>query len=749
MNLMRLIHPTLSQPAASHDRNPTALRACLLAMLIACGGQARAGEAVSITRVRVGFAGHFRVGFWTPVEVKLQGGDKPLEGKLALSAVDGDGLRCETLSRPFKIPAAAEVRVHACAKFGGARGNLTISLVAGEAVLTARTITADADGKDEDEDVEFHVGFASTEGMIVSLGEPIGLEEALPRQRDRAERTNLVSLAGTEHLPEQWIGYEGVDQLVIGPSASGLDAALAGSPRLAALEHWLSAGGQLVLALGPDSERVLGGDQPLSRFLPGTLAGMANLTRTTSLEVYGGTYGGAPLRFSRGTRHALPAARLADVRGRAVLSEGDFPLIVRAPYTFGEVTFAAMDFSRPPLAEWPGRGLAIRRLLGERTKGEHEETEYAAPSAAHLGLVDLSGQLRATLDQFRGVNLAPFWAVAALAVVYIALVGPLDFLLLKTVFRRMEWTWITFPLIVVLFCGGAVWAAYRLKGDRLLLNQVDLVDIDLASGRVRGTSWFNLFSPATTTYDLSLRSQVPGQNDRQGNESVLSWQGLPGNVLGGMEQQVSAPSGVARSYRISAESGTIEDVPIPIWSSKSFVGRWQTTAAAGIEAKLKAGRDEVVEGTVTNRLGQPLKDCLLVSGRWAWQFAELPPGVPVSVQAGEQRDLFALLKDFKYIREGDRDTPIQVATPYDQTSFNARSILQQMMFYSGVNGRGYTGLLNRYQAFVDLSDHLDMGQVILWGAADRAAAEVLSDGAAIAAANKDQTTFYRFLISVH
>lgn len=721
------------------------VRVCGIAFLILWSClEGTADDAVSITHVHVGFAGHFRVGFWTPVVVTLRGGERGVAGRVTLSAVDGDGLRCEMLSRPVEIPAAGEARVTACAKFGGARGDLTIALVNDDGLLAERTIAAGATA----EDVEYHTGFASTEGMILSLGEPIGLEEALSRKRDPAERINLIPLAGFEKLPDDWLGYEGVDQLVMGPRVPGLDAVTSNSPRLAALDRWLREGGRLVLALGAGSAERLADDQPLSRFLPGSLRGTATLTRTTSLEMYGGTYGGAPLRWRRGTRHVLRAARLAEVRGRAILSEGDFPLIVRAPYTFGEVSFAAVDFSQPPLADWPGRSLAMRRLLGERTQGEQDDVEQAPPAAAHLGLVDLSGQLRSTLDQFQGVSLAPFWAVAALAVIYIALVGPLDFLLLKTVLRRMEWTWLTFPLIVLLFCGGAVWAAHRLKGDRLLLNQIDLVDVDLASGRVRGTSWFNLFSPDTTTYDLSLQPQVPGQQTTGGGEVVLSWQGLPGNVLGGMEQQVSAPSGVARSYRISTAAGTIEDVPVPVWSSKSFVGRWQTEAAAAIESKLKAGRDEVVEGTLTNRLSGPLKNCMLVSGRWAWQFEELPAGVPVRVRSGEQRDLFALLKDFKYIREGDRESPIQVATPYNQASFNVRSILQQMMFYDGAGGRSYTGLLNRYQSYVDLSDHLDLGRVILWGTADRPAAEVRSDGAAIAPANVQQTTFYRFVISV-
>ena len=705
-----------------------------------------AHDAPAIIGVRVGFGGHYRVGFWTPVEVAVRGGSEQVAGHLSLSVVDGDGMRCAVLSRPMEVAIQGESRVMAYAKFGSSRGNLRVALRDGEQTLAERTFAVG----EKTDDVEFMEGFASTQGLILTLGSPIGVAEAAGRSREPAEKINVVNVADARQLPDEWLGYEGVDQLVIGPAPLGLVEALAaGSPRLAALDRWLTEGGRLVLALGTDSEQHLSSDRPLAKFLPGTLQGTAKLTRTTSLEMFGETYGGAPLRWRRGDRRALSAARLVDVSGQVVLGEGDFPLLVRRPYTFGEVTFAAVDFSQSPLADWAGRNLSIKRLLGQRTKLDKKEESDAAPSpATHLGLIDLSGQLRSALDQFRGVRLAPFWAVAALAAIYIALVGPIDFLLLKTLIRKMEWTWVTFPLIVLVFCGGAGWAAYRLKGDRLLLNQVDLVDVDLASNRVRGTTWFNLFSPVTTTYNLSLEPQLPNRRQDAKHDVLISWQGLPGNVLGGMEQGVSAPSSVARSYEIVPNLDAMQGVPIPVWSTKSFVGRWHTEAAPTIVADLKAGRDNVVEGRIVNRLGVGLKDCMLVSGRWAWQFAEMPPDASVRVRGGEQRDLVALLKDFKLIREGDKDTLVQIATPYDQTSFNVGSIVQQMMFYNGAGGRNYTGLLNRYQSYVDLSEHLELGQVILWGKADEPAAAVRRDGQPLAGPDDDHTTFYRFLISV-
>jgi hypothetical protein len=716
---------------------------CVVLLLWTSSARAEAGP--EITRLLVGFAGHYRVGFWTPVEVTVRGGEKPAQVRLELAVPDGDGIRTQIVSDPIDVPAGADTRATVCVKFGRLRSDLTIGIREGERTVFERSFTAGASLPD----VEFHEAFPSTQGLVVRLGQSIGIEEAVGRGRNTVERINVVNLPDATQLPEQWLGYEGVDRVVIGPSPPRLDDGLAeGSARLAALDRWLTEGGHLILALGSDSEHYLSAGNPLSRFLPGAFEGMTVLTRTTSLEMYGGTYGGAPLRWARGERRGLVAAQLKEVKGQIELSEGDFPLLVRRPYTFGTVTFLAADFSRSPLVDWAGRSLAVKRLLGQRTKGEtKDQLETSMSSGAHLGLVDLSAQLRGTLDRFRGVKLAPFWAVAGLAVIYIALVGPIDFLLLKTLVRRMEWTWITFPLVVVAFCGTAGWMAKRMKGDRLLVNQIDLVDVDLGSRQVRGTTWFNLFSPATSTYDLSLDIQVANEAERPSREIALSWQGLPGGVLGGMEQGVSAPSAVVRSYEFAADRSALRGVPIPVWSTKTFVGRWRSEAGPTIESQLKSGRDDVVEGKIINRLDLPLKDCLLVAGRWAWQIAELKPGEAVRIEAGEQRDLLALLKDFKLVHEGDKSTLVQVATPYNQASFSVRSILQQMMFYETGNGRSYTGLLNRYESYVDLSPHLDFGQVILWGQADRPAAAVCRDGRPIAGED-EHATFYRFVIPV-
>ncbi len=121
----------------------------------------------------------------------------------------------------------------------------------------------------------------------------------------------------------------------------------------------------------------------------------------------------------------------------------------------------------------------------------------------------------------------------------------------------MELTWITFPIWVVLVSAGAYALAMYTKGDELRLNQVDLVDVDVQSGIARGTSWLNLFSPQSQTFDLGLALREPSGAPVADSQRLLSWLGTGGSKFG-------SGSGAlfAGQYDFSPELDTLEHVPV-------------------------------------------------------------------------------------------------------------------------------------------------------------------------------------------
>ena len=176
---------------------------------------------------------------------------------------------------------------------------------------------------------------------------------------------------------------------------------------------------------------------------------------------------------------------------------------------------------------WTATEAALQQAAGPSGAAVQVKPRTRLGQVTTLGYDDLSGQLRSALDQFAGVKLVPFWFVALLIVLYIVCIGPLDYLFVKRVLKRMELTWVTFPAIVLLFSLGAYVLAYQLKGDQLHLNRStwwtstrelagarhDLVPTSSALGSIR------------TTCRLLLKRRCGRTRPPQ---MLLSWMGLPG-----------------------------------------------------------------------------------------------------------------------------------------------------------------------------------------------------------------------------
>src|SRR5206468_2732505 len=157
----------------------------------------------------------------------------------------------------------------------------------------------------------------------------------------------------------------------------------------------------------------------------------------------------------------------------------DLPLVIRQPFGFGEIVFVALDWDAPPIAGWSGRGYLFDKLFRRSVNPAEKTSDASGGAFAQTGYDDLSGQLRAALDQFPGVTPIPFWSIALIMAAYLAVIGPLDYYVVHRVFQRMQVAWLTFPLSILLFCGVTYWLVHREKGTFIRVRQVDLVDTDL------------------------------------------------------------------------------------------------------------------------------------------------------------------------------------------------------------------------------------------------------------------------------
>jgi hypothetical protein len=183
----------------------------------------------------------------------------------------------------------------------------------------------------------------------------------------------------------------------------------------------------------------------------------------------------------------------------------------------------------------------------------------------------------------------------------------------------LELTWITFPALVFVVSAAACVGAYALKGDELRINKVDLVDVDLPGKRCYGTTWYTLFSPRTQLYAMRIEPAAPAwaseRTDAPGAGIVMSWFGRPEAGFGGFHRPRSQ-NVFRQKYEYEEDATGLTNVPIAVWTSKSFIANWEGAFASDQPASRLRRRQHGggLDGIVTNPLRVPLHDAVVIHG---------------------------------------------------------------------------------------------------------------------------------------
>lgn len=679
-------------------------------------------------RADMGFGDRYKVGCWTPLRIAVEGGEKSRSLVAEVRVPDGEGTLTSITSRPFSLTAGGMATVELLVRVGQLEASVEVVLLDAETgrFVTRRTFTT---GRDLDKG-GVPPGEPATARLIVEVA-PSQLGVAAAEAGNTSEEQNTQNVVGRvtdlSTLPRETLAYEGVDTVVISTSDRDAWSSMRpDDPRIEALVGWVEQGGRLLLYSASNADLVLGAGGPLQTLAPGEYAGPVTLDEFGPLETYVG--GNEPL--SQRGRLQLAVPTFTNVRGDVELSlgtqEDPVPLVIRTRQGLGEVVLVGLDIDLPPILNWKSRTRLLEKNLAFPNDQPVTDTENYYYSGPDDIVVALEQQLEKQLEQ-SGIRTPPFMAIAGLVVLYILLIGPGDYFFVKRVLKKMEWTWVTFPTIVVLTCLAAYWYASYLKGDSLRVNQVEIVDVDNSTGFARGTMWTHIFSPNPDRYTLTLDPKSPAGLQTNASESSVAWLGKPASGLGGMSNEQSM---LPRSpvYGWTPDRSLLMGTPIEIWSTKTFVTRWETKTDDRLISNLTRTDNKLVVGTVENPTELDLTDCILVYGTWSWRLGDLPPGGTVEVKptslgdpraARRLRNLFEDRFDFN-VTQGSYWEKQQLLGRLDLAA-----LAEMMMFYDALGGRRHSHQWHRHQHFVDLSHSLDRDTAMLVGKCDDPRSELL------------------------
>jgi hypothetical protein len=374
---------------------------------------------------------------------------------------------------------------------------------------------------------------------------------------------------------------------------------------------------------------------------------------------------------------------------------------VRGIHGLGRVWVLGFDLDLPPFSTWDGQGANksngfwtkfVRGELGREPAPDVNPQQRWMVNQQDSN--DVGSTLQRSLEDFEDVPVISFGWVALFILVYILVVGPLDYFFLKKVVKRLELTWITFPTVVIAISVAAYFTAYYLKGNDQKINKVDVLDIDLSGQEAFGHTWFTVFSPRIQHYTVGVEPSAPewaaAKTDPDRDYSVVvTWMGRPDTAWGGTGRSGSQ-SLFRRTYEYEPDATGLRGVPIQVWTTKTFAASWEMPLDANkplFKADLRwpKNRKELLSGTITSGLPVELEDVYLFvnkddGGRWYFLDRLLPD---------DPRRIDAVLKgtskmEKDWVTGGVAGTPIRQNTPgrrnYGTVAQPAGSVIKRVLF---------------------------------------------------------------------
>ncbi len=418
--------------------------------------------------------------------------------------------------------------------------------------------------------------------------------------------------------------------------------------------------------------------------------------------------------------------------------------------------------ARPALANWSAAPDLVLRLF-DLEESQARRNQTISNRLTQTGITEIATQLDASLDEFPAVSRFTVWHVMGLLAALVLIVGPIDFLLVHKVLRRPELTWFTFPLLALAAAGAVIYWSAEAKGKRVLLNQLDVLDIDAGTGWSRARSYSLLYSPdnrrfnVTAVADSPPPAQTPAATSKEAMPLRLCWRGRPETTFGGMYRtggaEISRPG-----YALSAGCREIEELPIAVWSTKSLEAGWSAQQGL-VDSQLESRGLGHLGGTLRHHFPEPIEDWIVAFGHQVFRprtdsQTERPlpllPEVPWAPQSASQRELGGYLtgatQSFVETQSGRLEELRTEHADYDPLNRDPLDILRMLTFHGEAGSTLYTGLGNGALRQLDWSPTLDLNRAVLIGRIRKPLTRWKVDGQTV---DPDQSyTFVRILLPV-
>lgn len=419
---------------------------------------------------QAGFDGFFRPDQWLPIQIQAQNEGERIVGHLTVRPETSGRALNNAYSVPIDLPTGANKTVFLYVQLSEVGRTLLLELLDNEGVRVAeRTIGLQA------------IRSRDRLHMVVSDSDASSLN--LSAVTDGAYQA-LQGRWTAEALPPQVEGLRAVDSIwLYDVQSDQLTTA-----QFAALETWVALGGHLVIIGGSTGAQTASGLAALSAALPFTPTSNRNVDDLSTLSGFIG-------RDERLAGRSFVTTGTVEAGGRVLVTTADSeqsPLLIRGAWGAGSIDYLTVDPTLEPMRSWEGLPEFWLTLIA------------TAPSRPgwQRGILDPQDAARA-LAIMPNVTLLPsVWSMLAFIAAYIALIGPINYLLLSQV-RRRAWAWLTMPLFIVAFTLLAWNLGFNLRGNQLIVSRLYTVQAFAGVDTAYQEALIGVLSPRRDHYRIS------------------------------------------------------------------------------------------------------------------------------------------------------------------------------------------------------------------------------------------------------
>ena len=438
---------------------------------------AAAGEQVSLT-AHLGYNGTIKSGAWMPVDVDVTNNGPAFEGTLQVEAGTGfnggfpvkgatSGPRV-LYQTPVSLTSGATKHLRTYI-VDGQPGAINVEIIqSGRLVVSSQASAPNT--------LAFLIGVLSDQPAALS---------ALASASPSGFTPGVVHLAPSD-IADSAVILRAFDVIAIDDFSTDTLT----SAQRTALDDYVRGGGALLIGTGASWHKTVAG-------LPSDIVPM-QIGSSELIDV----------------SHAMPGVGALDLAtgevsagGAAWLAQGAQPLIVEQRVGDGSISLATFDWNQDPIASWSGTPDLLRQVLVRSAIGV-----AASANNGNVGAVVPVASRGAGVSQVLGIlpalDLPTWWLIGGLIALYVLVVGPLNYLVLRAINRRAL-AWLTVPAIVLVASGAAYGSSVATKGRSVEATEVAVLHVTAGSERAYAETYTGILTPTRGDYQVDLAGPRP------------------------------------------------------------------------------------------------------------------------------------------------------------------------------------------------------------------------------------------------